>query len=88
MIQFTLIEFKIVVELPGVAKKDIKLRGTKATLTVSVDTVQRKYYKKLELPVEVDPKTAQSKFINGVLEVTVKKLEKEKELAGEELEIE
>jgi HSP20 family protein len=81
-------EVKVIVELPGVAKKDIKLRGTRTTLTVAVDTEQRKYYKKLNLPVEVDPKTAQSKFVNGILEASIKKLIKEEESEGEELEIE
>ena len=70
-------EVQVIVELPGVAKEDIKLRGTKDSITVTVDTDERKYYKKLELPVKTDPKTAASKYTNGVLEITVKKLEKE-----------
>jgi HSP20 family protein len=81
-------EVKVIIELPGVAKEDIKLRGTEESMTVSVDTSGRKYYKKLELPVKVDPKTAKSKYINGVLEVTIKKLEKEEEPEGEEIKIE
>ena len=81
-------EVKIIVELPGVAKNDIKLRGTNKSLTVSVDTEKHKYYKKLELPIKVDAKSAKSKYMNGVLEVTLKQAEKEKELEGEELKIE
>jgi len=38
-------EVKVIAELSGVEKKDIKLRGTEKTLTISVDTPQRKYYK-------------------------------------------
>jgi HSP20 family protein len=79
-------EVQVIIELPGVAKEDIKLRGTKTTMTVSVDTPNRKYYKKLELPIQVDPKTAESKYVNGVLEVTIKKLEN-KEDNGEEINI-
>jgi HSP20 family protein len=70
-------EVKIIVELPGVSKDDIKLTGTEDSLAVSVDTTERKYYKKLGLPAKADPKTAESKYINGVLEITIKKLEKE-----------
>ena len=81
-------EVKVIVELPGVAKSDIKLRGTEKSLTVSVDAEKRKYYKKLELPVKVDPKSAKSKYMNGVLEVTIKQSEKEKEPEGEEIKIE
>jgi HSP20 family protein len=80
-------EVQVIVELPGVSKEDIKLRGTEESMTVSVDTPRRKYYKKLELPVKVDPKTAKSKYINGVLEVTIKKAEKEEEPEGEHIEI-
>ena len=81
-------EVKVIVELPGVAKSDIKLRGTEKSLTVSVDAEKRNYYKKLELPVKVDPKSAKSKYMNGVLEVTIKQSEKEKEPEGEEIKIE
>jgi HSP20 family protein len=70
-------EIQVIVELPGVAKEDIKLHGTEDTITVSVETSKRKYYKKLELPDKIDATTAKSKYINGVLEVTVKKLKKE-----------
>ena len=78
-------EVIIVIELPGVEKKDIKLQGTEDRLIVSVDTPQRKYYKNLEMPVKVDPKTAKSSYKNGVLEVTINKLEEEVE--GEPIEI-
>jgi HSP20 family protein len=70
-------EVQVIIELPGVSKDDIKLRGTEDSLTVSVDTLERKYYKELELPLKVDPKTAESKYINGVLEIIIKRLEKE-----------
>jgi HSP20 family protein len=78
-------EAKVIIELPGVEKKDIKLQGTEDGLIVSVDTPQRKYYKKLEMPVKVDPKTAKSSYKNGVLEVTINKLEEKAE--GEPMEI-
>lgn len=70
-------EVQVIVELPGVSKDDINLRGTENSLTVSVDNSEHKYYKKLDLPVKVDPKSAKSKYTNGVLEVTIKKLGKE-----------
>jgi HSP20 family protein len=71
-------EVQVIVELPGVAKNDIKLTGTEESIIVSVNTAERKYYKKLELPVKVNPKTAKSKYNNGVLEITVSKLEEER----------
>ncbi len=80
-------EVKVIVELPGVEKEEIKLRGTENTLTISVDTPQHKYYKELELPTEVEPKKAKSSYKNGVLEVTLKKRIKE-EPKGEQIKIE
>ena len=76
---------KVVAELPGVEKQDIKLHATPKTLTISVDTPQRKYYKELELPAEIDPKTAKAVYKNGVLEVTLKKVEEKPE--GEPIKI-
>lgn len=69
-------EIKVIAELPGVEKEDIKLHGTETTLTISVDTPQRKYYKEVELPEKVDPRQAKSTYKNGVLEVTLPKREK------------
>jgi len=78
---------KVVAELPGVSKPDIKLHATANTLTVSVDTPERKYYKDLDLPAEVDPKSAKSTYKNGVLEVTLAKVAKKKP-KGEPIKVE
>lgn len=80
-------EVKVVVELPGVDKKDIKLHGTEKSLTISVDTPGRKYYKEIELPDKVDPKEAKSSYKNGVLEVTLQRI-KEAKPTGEPINIE
>lgn len=73
-------DIKVIAELPGVEKEDIKLYGTENTLTISVDTPVRKYYKKVELPSRVDTKKTKASYKNGVLEVTLKK---KKEPEGE-----
>jgi len=69
---------RVIVELPGVEKKDIKLSGTENKLTISVDTPERKYFKEVELPAKVDVKKATSKYKNGVLDITVPKKKEEK----------
>lgn len=81
-------EVKVVAELPGVEKSDVKLYGTEKTLSISVDTPQRKYFKEVELPVNVNPKTAKSVYKNGVLEVTLTKTKEEKKPKGEPIKIE
>ena len=77
---------KVVAELPGVEKKDIKLFATEKTLTLSVDTPSRKYYKKLELPEEADETMAKSTFKNGILEIVFEKRQPRGE--GSSIEIE
>jgi len=80
-------EVRVIVELPGVEKKDIKLSGTENKLTISVDTPEHKYFKEVELPVKVDSKKATSKYNNGVLDITVPK-KKEEKPKGETINIE
>ena len=65
-------EVKVIAELPGVEKEEIKLDTTSNSLTIDVGAESRKYYKELELPAEVDPASARSSYKNGVLEVTFK----------------
>jgi HSP20 family protein len=77
---------KVLAELPGVEKKDIRLKATDHSLTVSVDNPTRKYYKELEFPVEVDEKSAKSTYTNGVLEIVFRK--KRRDDAGTEIRIE
>ena len=71
-------EIRVVVELPGVEKTDIKLHGTEDSLDISVDTSQNKYYKEIQLPAKVRVKEAASTYKNGVLEVVIPKIEPSK----------
>jgi HSP20 family protein len=80
-------EVHIVVELPGVEKNAIKLHGTEDTLTISVDTPQRKYYKEITLPAKVKVKEAKTQYKNGVLEVTMPKTAEIKKPKGEPIGI-
>jgi len=80
-------EVHIVAELPGVEKNDVKLHGTENTLTISVDTPQRKYYKEVTLPAKVNVKEAKTEYKNGVLEVTLPKTREEKKPEREPISI-
>jgi HSP20 family protein len=71
-------EIRVVAELPGVEKSDIKLHGTEDSLEISVDTPQYKYYKEVELPAKVRVREASSTYKNGVLEVVLPKAESSK----------
>jgi len=71
-------EIRVVAELPGVEKTDIKLHGTEDSIDISVDKPQNKYYKEVQLPAKVRVKEATSTYKNGVLEVVLPKVEPSK----------
>jgi HSP20 family protein len=81
-------EIKIIVELPGVEKEDVKLHGTEDKLTISVATSEQRYFKEIEMPSKIEPKKAKTSYKNGVLEVTVPKIEDKKKPSGEQIKIE
>jgi len=60
---------KVVAELPGVEKTDIALECDGRNLVLKVDNDKHRYYKSLELSVEVDPDTSKASYKNGVLEL-------------------
>jgi len=64
-------EVKVIAELPGAEKRDIKLYATEDRLSISVDKPQCKYSKEMKLPAKVDVKRASSSYKNGVLEVNL-----------------
>jgi HSP20 family protein len=80
-------EVRVVVELPGVEKSDIKLHGTEDSLTISVDTPKSKFYKEVDLPSKVKVKEATSTYKNGVLEVVIPKAQPTNNPKGEPIDI-
>jgi HSP20 family protein len=66
-------EIKVVLEIPGIKKEDIRITAYDGTLEVATNDPQRKYHRTLELPQEADIETAKSTYNNGILEVTFKK---------------
>jgi len=64
----------VTVELPGVSKKDIDLHASSDTLSIHVDSEERKYFKDVDLPAEVDADSVKATFKNGILDITLAKL--------------
>lgn len=66
---------KVIMDMPGVDKEKISIRvsddGRK--LIVSARDTDRRYYKEVELPTEVDPSQSKATYRNGVLTVELKK---------------
>jgi len=69
---------KVIAEVPGVEKEDINIEAEAYEVTLKVDTPKRKYHKIIKLPAEVRTDGTQASYKNGILEITLKKIEKRK----------
>ncbi|MCW4018030.1 MAG: Hsp20/alpha crystallin family protein [Candidatus Bathyarchaeota archaeon] len=67
----------IVAQLAGFNKETFKISVKAQKLTLSAKAKDRRYYKSLNLPKVVIPTVARSSFKNGVLEIKLKKAEKQ-----------
>jgi HSP20 family protein len=66
-------QVRLIAEIPGVKKEDIEMSVRDRTLTIAVDTPERKYQKVLQLPESAEVEGAKSSYNNGILEVTFPK---------------
>jgi HSP20 family protein len=81
-------EVKVVLEIPGVKKEDIKINAyDEGAVEVTANNQQRNYHKTIELPKETNTETARSTYHNGILELTFDKKENAKP-KGKEIRIE
>lgn len=87
-------EIRIIAEIPGVEKGDIKINATQDSIEISAESKkeeeekgkgyvrkERKYtsfYRSFTLPKAVIPEKAKANYKNGILEVTLPKAEEEK----------
>ncbi len=82
-------EVKVVVEMPGIRKEEIKINTYDSELVIATSKdAQRKYHKNIELPEQAEIETAKSVYNNGVLEVTFNVKKKEIKPKGKEIKIE
>jgi HSP20 family protein len=80
-------EVKVVIEMPGVTKENIKVNVHDNSLEVTSNDPQRKYREVIDLPPEADIETAKSNYKNGIVEVVFKKKEQAKP-KGKEIKVE
>jgi HSP20 family protein len=71
-------EVKVVLEMPGIKKEDIKINAYDGMVEVIADNLQRKYYNTIDLPENIDIETARSTYNNGILEVRFDKKKQSK----------
>jgi HSP20 family protein len=79
-------QIRVLAELPGVEKSDIKTTISEDSLTIRVESQTRKYFKEVQLPANVDPDSSKASYNNGVLEVTLRKVRAKPK--GREIKIE
>jgi HSP20 family protein len=80
-------EVKLVLEMPGVKKEDIKVNVSEGIIKVTSNDPKRKYHKAIEVPHEADIETARSTYSNGILEAIFKK-KRETKPKGKEVKVE
>ena len=67
------------IDMPGVSKKDIDINIEEHTISVKAENGgKRKYNYSRKFKPAVDPDSAKATFMNGVLDITVTKLESSK----------
>ena len=71
-------EIIVVAEFAGFKRENLRTNVKNQRLTLSADTLDRKYYKSLNLPKRVIPNTIRMTHKNGVLEIRLKKAVEEK----------
>jgi HSP20 family protein len=82
-------EVKVVLEIPGINKEDIKINAYDEKVEIkTADNAQRKYHKIIDLPKSADIETARSTYNNGILEVTFDKKKEAEKPKGKEIKIE
>ena len=68
-------QVRILAELHGVDKSRIKTTVTKNSVTIRAVSRSSKYQKRVQLAIDVDPETSHTRYNNGCLEITLRKLE-------------
>lgn len=64
----------VTIELPGVEKQDVNLHVAEDGLTVRA-AGNRRYHKRIHIPVKVDASSAKATFKNGILDVSIRRVD-------------
>jgi len=61
---------RLLLEMPGVEKEDIKVDATEETAVITADREDRKYRAELTLKAAVRPDSGKAEYKNGMLEIS------------------
>jgi HSP20 family protein len=68
----------VLIEIPGVEEEQIRTNISGNTLTLSTEGGERKYYKEIALPNDIETSTMESSYKNGVLRMKFAKKDEQK----------
>jgi HSP20 family protein len=77
---------KLIVEMPGVEKTDVKIVVEDKTVDLSAEHDKKKYHVKVPLQQKVDENSAKASYKNGILELIFKLVEEKPK--GKKVEVE
>ncbi len=69
---------KLVAEMPGVEKKDIKIEVVGQTINIDTERGDKKYHTKVPIKHKVDEDSVKAAYTNGILEVKFKLKEEDR----------
>jgi HSP20 family protein len=69
---------QIVAEMPGIEKEDVELSVEGRDLEIRAARGDRRYHEFVELPADVEVDTAKASYKNGVLDISLNKVQKPK----------
>ena len=72
-------EITVTIDMPGVDKKDIELKVTESSVSVTSLNDDRDYRISKSFDAKLDPETVSAKLNNGVLDIKIQKAEKSSE---------
>ena len=78
---------KLVAEMPGVEKTDVKILVQDKSVDISAEHGEKKYHVKVPIKHKVDENSAKASYKNGILELVFKLIEDEKP-KGKNVEVE
>ena len=78
---------KVVAEMPGVEKSDIKIEVIGRTINIEAEHGERKYHAKIPVKQKVDEDSVKATYANGILEVKFN-LKEEERPRGKKVEVE
>ena len=67
---------KLVAEMPGVEKKDVKIVVDGKLVNIDVESGEKKYHAKVPIKHKVDENSVKASYKNGILEIAFKLQEK------------